>query len=112
MRSCSTYHWELVHGHLRKVATVLGLVCDQACSSDHVGGHTVSNVEENVLSLADFGQVLDIPVCSLGCTVVAKYSFILARLEECYAAVGFGSDVDEGRSLSILSKEVFVPGDC
>ena len=87
-------------------------MCDQACCSDHVGGHTVSNVEENVLSLADFGQILDIPVRSLGCTVVAKYSFILARLEECYAAVGFGNDVDEGRSVGILSKEVLIPGLC
>jgi predicted small secreted protein len=112
MLSCSTHHWELVHGHLRKVATVLGLVCDQACSSDHVGGHAVSNVEENVLSLADFRKILDIPVCSLSCTVVAKNSFILARLEECYTAVGFGSDIDERGSVGVLSKEVLVPDKC
>jgi hypothetical protein len=108
----STHHRELVHGHLRKVTTVLSLVCDQACSSDHVGSHAVSDVKKNVLSLADFRQILDIPVCRLRCAVVTKDSFILARLEECYAAVGFGDDIDQGRSVGILSEEVLVPKLC
>ena len=107
-----THHRELVHGHLRKVATVLSLVSDQACGSDHVGSHAVSDVKENVLSLADFRKILDIPVCSLRCTIVAKDSFILARLEKCYAAVGFGDNVDQGRSVGILSEEVLVPRLC
>lgn len=109
---CPTHHRELVHGHLRKVTTVLSLVCDQACGSDHVGSHAISDVEENVLSLADFRKILDIPVCSLRCTVVAKDGFILARLEECYATVGFGDDVDQGRSVCILGEEVLIPGLC
>jgi hypothetical protein len=87
-------------------------VGDQACSSDHVGSHAISDEKEDVLGLADFRQILDIPVCSLRCTVVAKDSFILARLEERYAAVGFGNDVDQGRSVGILSEQVLIPGSC
>jgi hypothetical protein len=84
-------------------------VCNQTGSRDHIGSHTVSDVEENVFSLADFRQILNIPVCGLCCTIVAKNSLVLARLEEGYTTVGFGSDIDERRSLSILGEEVLVP---
>lgn len=85
---------------------------DQASSGDHVCSHAVSNVEEDVLSLADFRKILDIPVCRLSCTVVAESGLVLARLEESYATVGFGNDVDERRGLSILGKEVLIPKTC
>jgi hypothetical protein len=84
-------------------------VCNQTGSRDHVGSHAVSDVEENVLSLADFRQIFDIPVCCLRCTIVAESGLVLARLEEGYTTVGLGSDVDERRSLSILGEEVLVP---
>ena len=103
------YHRELVHGHLGEVASVLGLVCNQTGGRDHVGGHAISNVEKDVLGLANLRHVLDIPVCSLRCTVVAKDGFILARLEESNAAVGLGYDIDERRRLGILGKQVLVP---
>jgi hypothetical protein len=87
-------------------------VCNQTGSRDHVRSHTVSDVEENILSLADFREILDIPVCCLCCTVVAKGSLVLAGLEESYTTVGFGSDIDERGSLSILGEEVLVPVIC
>jgi hypothetical protein len=87
-------------------------VGNQTGSRDHVRSHAVSDVEENVLSPADFRQILDIPVCCLCCTVVAKSGLVLARLEESYTTVGFGSDINERRSLGVLGEEVFVPVIC
>ena len=106
---CRTYHWELVHSHLGEVATVLGLVCDQACSRDHVGGHAVSDVEKNVLRLANIGEVFHVPVCGLGGAVVAEDGLILARLEECNAAPGFRGDIDQRRGLGVLGEQILVP---
>jgi hypothetical protein len=87
-------------------------VCDQTGGRDHVGGHTISNVEQDVLGLTDLRQILDIPVCGLGGTVVAKHCLVLARLEKSHATVGLGGDIDEGRGLGVFGKQVLVPDEC
>lgn len=107
--SCCAYHRELVHGHLRQITTVLGLVGDQAGSGDHVGGHAVTDVQKNVLGLTDLGQFLDSPVGGGVGAVVAEDSLVLTGLEESNTAVGLGGDVDEGRSVGILGEQVLVP---
>jgi hypothetical protein len=84
-------------------------VCDQTSGRDHVGGHAVSNVEQNVLGLTDLRQILDIPVCSLGGAVVAKHGLVLARLEKSHTTVGLGGDIDERRCLGVLGEQILVP---
>lgn len=84
-------------------------MCNQTGGRDHVGGHAISNVEKDVLGLANLRHVLDIPVCSLGSAIVVKYGLVLARLEESNATVGLGHDIDERRRLGILGKQVLVP---
>lgn len=103
-----TENREFVHGHGALVLSVDGLVCDQACGRDHVGGHTITNEENDVLGLALLSQVANEPgSLSAGAIVVGESGSVLAWLVKCDAAVGLGRDVDQSRLLGIAGKEIF-----
>lgn len=63
---------------------------DEASSRDHVGGHAISDKEDNVLCFPLLGQVSDKP-CSLGAAtvVVVQTERVLAGLIESKFAVCF-----------------------
>lgn len=102
-----TEHGKFVHRHSGLILSVDALMTDQACGRDHVGGHTVSNEENDVLGLALLSQVTDKP-SRLGLTavVVVEGGGVLARLVESNTAVGFGGNIDEAGLLRIASEEV------
>lgn len=103
-----TEHGELVHGQSGLVLSVDALVSDQACSCDHVGGHTVTNEQDDVLGLALLSQVADQPGSDgLGAIVVSESCSVLARLVERNTAVSLRSDIDDRRLLCILGKVVY-----
>lgn len=77
----------------------------------HVGGHAITNEEDDILSLALLGKVTDKPLGScLLSVVVVKGDSVLAGLIEGNLAVGFGGDVDDRGRLGVLGEEVLVPG--
>lgn len=79
-------------------------------STYHVGGHAVTNEEDDILGLALLGNVADNPVGGgLAAIVVVKGDLVLAGLVEGNAAVGLGGDVDDGGGLGILGVEVLEP---
>jgi hypothetical protein len=110
--SVHAYHRKFVHGHLRKVTTIIRLMRDQASSRDHVSGHTIADKEQGVLGLADFRQIFYGPVCRCVSAIVAKDGFIFARLVERHTSISLGRDIDERRALNVLSEQVLIPSWC
>ena len=103
-----TEHGELVHGHCGLVLSVDALVTDQACGRDHVGGHTISNEEDDVLGLALFSKVANKPSSlGLAAVVVIEGGSVLAGLVESNTAVCLSCDIDEAGILCIASEEVY-----
>ena len=96
---------ELVHLQLGLVLSIDALVCNQTSSSDHVGGHSVTDEEDDVLSATLLGNITDEPVGNgLLLAVVGQDSLILAWLVERKVSVGLGGNVDKGGLFSILSE--------
>lgn len=63
---------------------------DDLRSCDHVGGHSITDKEDDVLGLADLGQVSDLPVCYRSSSVVVSQGgSVHARILEEHSAVGF-----------------------
>ena len=76
----------------------------------HVGGHAVTNEEDDILGLALLGDVADNPVGGgLAAIVVVEDDLVIAGLVEGNAAVGLGSDIDDGGGLGVLGIEVLIP---
>lgn len=104
-----TEHGELVHGHGGLVLSIDALVSDQAGGRDHVGGHTVTNEQNDVLGLALLSQIANKPSSNgLGAVVVVESGSILARLVESNTAVGLGSYIDHRWLLGITGKVIFL----
>lgn len=96
---------EFVHLQLGLVLSIDALVCNQTSSSDHVGGHSVADEEDDVLSATLLGNVADKPVRNgLLLAVVGQDSLILAWFVERKVSVGLGGNVDKGGIFSILSE--------
>lgn len=98
---------ELVHGHGSLVLSVDALMTDQACGRNHVGGHTISDKEDDVLSFALLGQVTNEPfsLC-LAAVVIVERSSVLAGLVKSNTTVGFGGDIDETSIFGVASEKV------
>lgn len=76
----------------------------------HVGGHAVTDEEDDVLSLALSVQRTDNPLGSGGlAAVVVQLDLVLARLVEGKLAVDLGGDVDSRGLLGVLGVEVLEP---
>lgn len=122
---------ELVHLHPGLVLAVDALVSEEASGGDlfrfrkqlklplkfewtvayHVGGHAITNEEDDILSLTLLGKVTDKPLGScLLSVIVVERDCVLARLVESKLAVGLGGNIDDRRCLSILGEEILVPG--
>jgi hypothetical protein len=99
---------ELVHGHSGLVLSVDGLVSDQACGRDHVGGHTIANEEDDILGLAFLDQVANKPSSlSLAAIVVVERSGVLPGLIDGNTTVRFRGDIHKRRLLCVPGEEVW-----
>lgn len=80
----------------------------QIAYGDHVGGHTVTDEEDDVLGLANLLEVTNSPVSDgLGAIVVGQGSSVSSRVLEEQAAVCLGCDIDERGSTSISGEKVW-----
>ena len=87
---------EFIHLHFRLVLAVDRTMSNHSGSSDHVGGHAITDKHDYVLRLADFFEILDGPGCSgLLAIVVGQNSLILSWLAQVYPTVSLGGDIDE-----------------
>lgn len=103
-----TEHRELVHGHGGLVLSVDALVTDQACGRYHIGGHTISNEEDDVLGLAFLSKVANKPSSlGLAAVVVVEGGGVLAGFVQSNTAVGLGRNIDEAGVLCVASEEVY-----
>jgi hypothetical protein len=98
---------ELVHGHGSLVLSVDALVSDQAGGRDHVGGHTITNEEDDVLGLSLLGERSDGP-CGLGLAVivVVEGGGVCAGLVKRNTAVSLGGYIDKRWLLYVTGEEV------
>lgn len=103
--------WKLVHGHLGLVLAVLGLVSDETSSSDHVGGHSVPDEEEDVPCLPDLLHLADGPGGSGGLAIILEGGLVFTGLIKVDLSVGLGGDVDNGWLASITGKVVLEPSE-
>jgi hypothetical protein len=72
-------NWEFVKRQLCLVLAIDALVSDQACSCDHVCGHTFSDEQNHVLRLSYLLERLDFPGSNRGITtIVTQDSFVNA----------------------------------
>jgi hypothetical protein len=63
---------------------------------DHICGHSVSNEQNDVLSLAGLLKVTDFPGRNrLGPIVVIQSGGVQTRVLQVYSAIGFGGDIYE-----------------
>jgi hypothetical protein len=80
-------------------------VSDETCCSNHVGRHAISDEQNDVLRAPLGRQVTNDPVCNcLFGSIVAQDSLIFSRFVEGDPSVGFGSDVDDGGFVGVLSE--------
>lgn len=79
----------------------------------HVGGHAVTNEEDDVLGPLLGVEVADNPLGGgLLAIVVVQGDGVSARLVEGNLTVRLGGDVDNGGLVGVLSKEVLIPVEC
>lgn len=118
---------ELVQLHQSLVLSVDALVSQETSSGDlsrqlaptslvlrkqtyHVGGHAITNEEDDVLGLSLRLEVANSPLGSgLLAVVVVQSNSVLAGLVERDLAVDLGSNVDNAGLVLVLSEEVLVP---
>ena len=86
---------KFIHLHSGLVLPVDGLVANQKGSCDHVGGHAITDEEDNVFGFSLLCEVSYKPF-GLGAApvVIIERSSVLTRLIEGEAAKGFGSHVN------------------
>lgn len=121
-------HWELVHLHSTLVLSIDALVCDQACSCDHVGSHTVAcknlaccsccleskhtDEQNHILSTLLLLKWAYDPIGDSLCTVVvAESSSVFSWLVQCDSSVCLGSDANDRWGFGILCEEILIPGE-
>lgn len=102
-----TKNREFVHCHGGLVLSIDALVSDQACGRDHVGGHAITDEEDDVLGLALLSQIANEPGSfGLAAIVVVESGNVFTRLVECNTTVCLGGYVDQSGLLRILREKI------
>lgn len=91
------------------ISNLTGTSAEKSCGTyrDHVGRHTVTNEQEDVLGSADLVKISDEPVGDSGrAVVVGEGSLVLARVTKRNSSVCLGGDIDKRWLLGISGKKI------